>query len=635
MEVQIKEKKMAFEPKNFVVCSKFQLFRAGCNLWLYTTDDSTEDCLVEGYFQPRMNTKNQDSPDVGDIIQCIVGNSTLVYLKITAKTEKPYNITVQRTYLENEQDIYNKIDLAANSGSQLYRTGVWFAKMHSETVAPSADDDTNYADFSQTDSLGNPIIVIYERQSGAWVEIERITPPADYNGYITVTSKIWDITEQSGQQGGEVLWSHNQRTFTPYPKIISFESIHVTGDSTVVMPNNPSGAQIVNKDYVDAVATGAIVSNFATNCITEIPQDIKLELAADGTLTLKAGSKVYVPNGAGVFNEITIASDLTTTRTDSQDCMVWYDSGSNVIQTFPKSLFFSDATAPTQYQFMFWYDTTNNQCKITGDQGVTWTTGHSFPLAILELDGTQISAIKQVFNGFGYVGSTVFALPGVSCLMPNGRNADGTLNSASRTSTTVVIATDTTAGQRCVYFQGDTIAVTNTTTFTYNETDNYYYYGNNIGYLTMVDTNMTIDSNGKIASFTPKTAFHAVDYSDYQELKDDVPKQIATLLQTMYPVGSIYIGTQASCPLTTLIPGSTWTVVATKIITDITGIKGAVGTSSASGNGKYFVAQTSSFAQDTVPASGGYNMDVSTDQTITGASVTNSSITVNVWSRTA
>lgn len=33
-----------------------------------------------------------------------------------------------------------------------------------------------------------------------------------------------------------------------------------------------------------------------TNCITEIPQDIKLELV-DGTLTLKAGSKVYIPNG--------------------------------------------------------------------------------------------------------------------------------------------------------------------------------------------------------------------------------------------------------------------------------------------------------------------------------------------------
>lgn len=37
-------------------------------------------------------------------------------------------------------------------------------------------------------------------------------------------------------------------------------------------------------------------NNYTTNRILEIPQNIKLELN-NGTLTLKAGSKVYVPNG--------------------------------------------------------------------------------------------------------------------------------------------------------------------------------------------------------------------------------------------------------------------------------------------------------------------------------------------------
>ena len=35
------------------------------------------------------------------------------------------------------------------------------------------------------------------------------------------------------------------------------------------------------------------------------------------------------------------------------------------------------------------------------------------------------------------------------------------------------------------------------------------------------------------------------------------------LLSTLYPVGSIYIGTQNSCPLATLIAGSQWQVVGT------------------------------------------------------------------------
>lgn len=342
--------------------------------------------------------------------------------------------------------------------------------------------------------------------------------------------------------------ANNTYNFVSTPSYID-DGVHW---ETVIPSMSWINSHLANVDMSNLTSIGKNIANWSTNttnCITEIPQDLKLELNA-GTLTLKAGSKVYVPNGSGVFNTVTIANDLTTTRTDNQDCMVWYNSGDGTIQLFPKSLFYSGVTAPTQYQFMFWYDTTNNQCKVTGDQGVTWATGHSFPLAIVETDGTQISAIKQVFNGFGYVGSTVFALPGVKGLMPNGRNADGTLNSTSVTSTTVVTATDNTAGQRCVYFQGNTIAITNTTTFTYNEADNYYYYGNNIGYLTMVDTNMTIDSNGKIASFTPKTAFHAVDYND-----------ISTLLGMIYPVGSIYIGTQASCPLATLIPGSTWTQI--------------------------------------------------------------------------
>lgn len=148
-----------------------------------------------------------------------------------------------------------EVDLAANSGDQLTEKGVWYAKMYSATVAPSAEDGTNYADFSQTDNQGNPIIVIYKRQNGAWVQDQTITPPAEYNGYVPVTSKIWDIVEQSGQQGGKVLWSHNQKTFTPSPLIISLEDIEITGDSTVVMPQNPSSSQIVNKDYVDNAIT--------------------------------------------------------------------------------------------------------------------------------------------------------------------------------------------------------------------------------------------------------------------------------------------------------------------------------------------------------------------------------------------
>ena len=166
------------------------------------------------------------------------------------------------------------VDLAANSGDQLTEKGVWYAKMYSATVAPSAEDGANYADFSQTDGQGNPIIVIYKRQNGAWVQDQTITPPAEYNGYVPVTSKIWDIVEQAGQQGGKVLWAHNQKTFTPSPLIISFEDIEITGTSTVIMPNNPGANQIVSKGYVDSAIAD----------IPGVAQSIDAEIV--GTLTV-------------------------------------------------------------------------------------------------------------------------------------------------------------------------------------------------------------------------------------------------------------------------------------------------------------------------------------------------------------
>lgn len=292
---------MAFEAKNFIICSRFPLFRASGNLWMYKTMDTLESILADVdadgyslYFRPRENLKNHDSPDEGDVILMFVEDSKLAYLKVVGRVEKPYKIKVARTYLENEDtllalitelqlgkasketdfatpitdenlgitqteqtELEGKIDLAANSGRMITEQGFWYAKMYSETVAPSAEDGTNYADFSQTDGQGNPIIVTYNRVSGAWVQDQTITPPADYDGYVPITSKIWDIDEQDGQQGGRILWNHTSKQFTPYPQIVSFDSIEITGDSTVEMPQVPTDDSIANVGFVKQTIGGA------------------------------------------------------------------------------------------------------------------------------------------------------------------------------------------------------------------------------------------------------------------------------------------------------------------------------------------------------------------------------------------
>ena len=40
-----------------------------------------------------------------------------------------------------------------------------------------------------------------------------------------------------------------------------------------------------------------------------------------------------------------------------------------------------------------------------------------------------------------------------------------------------------------------------------------------------------------------------------------VDTKIEEMLSALYPVGSVYIGTQSTCPMSTLISGSTWTLV--------------------------------------------------------------------------
>lgn len=175
---------------------------------------------------------------------------------ITGVINNGYDINVPVTASPDTLALKSEVDNAANSGDQLYSTGVWYAKMYSGTTPPASAEieGRNYADFSQTDSGGNPIIVIYTYTGGAWTQTATITPPADYNGYMTITSKIWDISEQAGQQGGKVLWSHNQKTFTPYPQIISFENAALTGTPTTPTPTSASpDTQVANKEYVDSI----------------------------------------------------------------------------------------------------------------------------------------------------------------------------------------------------------------------------------------------------------------------------------------------------------------------------------------------------------------------------------------------
>ena len=279
----------------------------------------------------------------------------------------------------------------------------------------------------------------------------------------------------------------------------------------------------INTDVQDKET--AVNYNHITNCITHIPQNIKLELA-DGVLTLKAGSKGYVPNGAGVFDEITISSNKTLTNTTNGTYVVCISSGGGMVQR-DISKCVSGTTRSLTTTYMLWYDTINNVINNYGSDSATPAQIVSLPIAIITVSDGNISSIDQIFNGFSYIGSTVFVLPGVKGLIPNGINGDGTLNNKNFTVPNVFTSTITTGSYSGIFVLATTgVSVASSASgFRYDPERNVIYaQSNGTIYSDRIIAGFRSVSNGKIESLTPKTAFHAVDYNDFEDITRVVSK---------------------------------------------------------------------------------------------------------------
>lgn len=268
-----------------------------------------------------------------------------------------------------------------------------------------------------------------------------------------------------------------------------------------------------SRDMDNLTSTGQNISNWSSNvsnCITEIPQDIKLELNA-GTLTLKAGSKVYVPNGAGVFDVLNISADkVCTFATTDQRVFICISSDGTKLSMRGVNASVSGAGSTTTNGYA--YDTTANLVKYYNSSGVA-EYNCSFPIAICTVDSSQVVSIDRVFNGFGYIGSTVFALPGVKGLIPNGRNKDGSLNNIEFTNTIVrgVNVSGTGSGSIVVATLGMGV-----NSYAYDEVKNAIFNtdtGNYYNADRFIVGNVSF-SNSVITLFRPKTVFHALDYND-------------------------------------------------------------------------------------------------------------------------
>lgn len=199
-----------------------------------------------------------------------------------------------------------------------------------------------------------------------------------------------------------------------------------------------------------------------TNGITYIPQDIKFEIVDGTTPTLYAGSEVWVPygrnapeysigdslnsgiitaiswGGSALFYKVRYDTDLNIDITDDPAVADFVTSiGTNPrFYWYNTNVTYSQDTAPSGFggQYALWYDTAENVVKCTSDSGATWNGLISLPIGVFTMAGTGATKkLKYVFNGVGYIGTTVFAVPGVKGLMADGLNEDGSYKSIERT----------------------------------------------------------------------------------------------------------------------------------------------------------------------------------------------------------
>lgn len=282
--------------------------------------------------------------------------------------------------------------------------------------------------------------------------------------------------------------------------------------------------------------------NQITNCITEIPQDIKLEISGN-TVTLKAGSVYYVPNGVGVFEKRIVTEDKSRayTGTATAQRMILITNSGNLDMPGVDNVL-SGGTDP-QISNVYWYDTATNVINAKPNATTNYP-GCSLALGIMTVENGAIKSIDQVFNGFGYIGSTVFVLPGVKALIPDGRNADGTLKNINMTVQSVLTkaipsntgwhyitinTTGTNFDFATNYYTGTELpsGATSYSRF-YNTAENLTY---NVvsGKLTQTPQfvlgcyiDHSTSSPYKINSMKQATAFHAVDYGDFETLSETV-----------------------------------------------------------------------------------------------------------------
>lgn len=301
----------------------------------------------------------------------------------------------------------------------------------------------------------------------------------------------------------------------------AWDNIEQTIDSKQDVLTAGEGIVIENNVISAPDGTPFTQSGHISNCITTVARDISLALSS-GVLTLQKGSVLYIPAGFEEdgttlkFTSVTTQADSAMSAWGTDEQIFVFGDANGDVNRMSVSRCFSGSTAPSSpANHSVWYDTTHNLIKQYDSDASEWSdAGYSFPIALVTNASSAVTSIDKIFNGFGYIGSTVFALPGVQGLIPNGRYSDGSLKNTTFTLQAVKTLSfaNTDNARRVITLSAEGLLDAPQDTV-YHAADNYNK--NSSGAVqSIVQCGILRTSAGVIVAFGAKTIFHATEVAE-------------------------------------------------------------------------------------------------------------------------
>ena len=352
-----------------------------------------------------------------------------------------------------------------------------------------------------------------------------------------------------------------------------------------------------------AAGSSSNASINSTNCLTNIPQTIKIE-SKFGGFVLKAGSKLYYLDGSVK----TIQSDIDYTLPSGRNGNTFLVMKDNTILCKSVEAFSSGNSNDQKHVLLhgegFFFNTETNKVYYSANidpmEVINWEV-IDMPLPIGTVNFLpdrvvdKIYGIDQVFNGYGYVGLAVYVLPGFKGLVSDGLVSDGSYRNRVWNNSSVLVYNrprnvrdelvglfyDMSSGSiRSVmnYYIQDSLPQVNFEkpsaldehTLWLDTSDNYTYC------FRSPDMDPSAYKRERVSGIflgwvdNAKHNFIGINFRKVVA-PIEYDSMMVQLLNTLYPVGSVYITSANVCPLQLMHIGE-WVIADIGIITGVDSI---------------------------------------------------------------